>query len=120
MTSTGRSSWPGKARTCAPSAPIVRGLLRDRDVVRVRLAQPRRRDPDEAGALHLVDRRRAAIAHRLAQAADQLADARAQQTLVAAPPLDSLRDQLLRLFDVPLEVPVLRRTAAHRAEQCHA
>src|SRR3954449_12314454 len=121
MTSTGRSSWPGKARTCAPSAPIVRRLLRDRDVVRVRLAQPRRRDPDEARALHLVDRRRAAIAHRLAQAADELVDDVLERALVARPPLDPLRDELLDVLDVPLEVTVLGEAARlHRAERAHA
>ena len=57
----------GNCRTCASSAAIVRRLFRDRHVVRVRLAQPRRRDADEARPLHLLDRRGAAVAHRLAQ-----------------------------------------------------
>src|ERR687886_402997 len=60
--------------TCAPapSAAIVRRLLRDRHVVRVALAQPGRGDADEARALHLLDRLRAAVPHRLPQAADEL------------------------------------------------
>src|SRR5947199_10391850 len=111
MTSTGRSSWPGKARTCAPSAPIVRRLLRDRHVVRVRLAQPRRRDPDEARPLHLLDRRRAAVPHRLPQATDELVDDVLQRALVGDASLDTLRDELLHVLDVALEVAVLREAA---------
>ena len=48
-------------------------LLRDRDVVRMRLAQPRRRHADELRvALHGRDVGRSAVAHRLLQATDQL------------------------------------------------
>src|SRR5437868_793344 len=80
-TSTGRSSGAGSSITCALAA-IVGRLLRDRHVVRVRLAQPGRRDPHEPRALHLVDRRGAAVAHRLAQTADELMDDVPQRALV--------------------------------------
>src|SRR5438067_5240221 len=55
-TRTGRSSAgaSGSATTSA-SAPVIRRLLRDRDVVRVALAQARARDPDEARVLQLFD-----------------------------------------------------------------
>src|SRR5438309_10624375 len=68
-TRTGRSSGPGKWMTSASrSAAIVRRVLGDRHVVRVRLAQARTRDADELRLLHLGDGRGAAVAHRLAQA----------------------------------------------------
>src|SRR5712691_4968052 len=65
MTSTGRSSGCGSrtGKGTTSGAPIVGRVLRDRDVVRVALAQPGRRDAHEARVLQLVDRRRAAIAH---------------------------------------------------------
>src|SRR3954447_8640429 len=72
-TSTGRSSGlaSGRGRTEA-SAPIVRRLLRDRHVVRVRLAQAGGRYAHELRVVQLLDRRGAAIAHRLPQSADEL------------------------------------------------
>src|SRR5579862_3340149 len=116
-TSTGRSSGAGNWTTRASSAAIVRRLLRDRHVVRVRLAQPGRRDPHEACALHLLDRRRAAVAHRLSQLADELVEDVLQRALVRRATLDPLRDQLLDVLDVALEVAVLReRARLHRAE----
>src|ERR1051326_2271355 len=71
-TSTGRSLGSACSWATSSRAAIVRCVLRDRDVVRVRLAQAGARDADEARLLHRLDRRRAAIAHRLAQAADHL------------------------------------------------
>src|SRR5262245_1942250 len=72
-TSTGRSSGSGSGRGGTTSAAaIVRRVLRDRDVVRVRLAQPRAGDAHEARLLQRVDRRRAAVTHRLAKPADDL------------------------------------------------
>src|SRR5437588_3313501 len=70
-TRTGRSSGvrSGSGRILAP---IVRRLLRDRHIVRVALAQARGSDAHELRALHLLDRRRTAIAHRLAQSTDEL------------------------------------------------
>src|SRR5438105_1606020 len=120
-TSTGRSSCPGNATTFAGSAAIVRRLLRDRHVVRVRLAQPRDRDPHERRTLHLLDRRRAAVAHRLPQAAYELLDDALQRALVRNPPLDTLGNELVDVLDVPLEVPVLGEPARlHRPERAHA
>src|ERR1700687_2066787 len=120
MTRTGLSSGPGNANTCA-SAAIVRRFLRDRHVMRVRLAQPRRRDPDEARVLHLSDRRGAAVAHRLPEPADELVDDVLERPLVRGAPLDPLRDQLLDVLHVALEVAVLREaTRLHRAERAHA
>src|SRR6266852_5485618 len=71
-TSTGRSSTAGNWTMFDGSAAIVRRLFRDRDVVRMRLAKPRRGDADEACALHLLQRRRAAVAHRLPEPSDEL------------------------------------------------
>src|SRR5438093_6371155 len=65
-TRTGRSSGAGSGRG-STSAPVIRRLLRDRHVVRMALAQARAGDPHEARVLHLLDRRRAAVAHRLPQ-----------------------------------------------------
>src|SRR5919197_407084 len=89
-TRTGRSSGAGSGR-CATSAPVIRRLLRDRHVVRMALAQARARDADEARLLELVDRRRAAVAHRLPQPADELVQDGRQRPLVRHPPLDALR-----------------------------
>src|SRR5215213_9820552 len=103
MTRTGRSSGAasGSGRT---SAPIVRRLLRHRDVVGVRLAQPGAGDPDELRSLHLPDRGRPAVAHRLPQAADELVDDRRERPLVADAALDSLRHELVDRLHVALEV----------------
>src|SRR5437763_2706553 len=119
-TRTGRSSG-GRSGRGTTSAPIVRRLFGDRHVVRMRLPQSRARDADELRALHLVDRRRAAIAHRLAQPADELMEDRGERPLVRDAPFDPLRDELLDILDVTLEVAVLRKaTRAHRAERAHA
>src|SRR6266511_4023946 len=118
-TSTGRSSGAlsGSGRI---SAPIVRRLLRDRHVVWMALAQPRRGDARELRALHLLDGRRTAVPHRLAQTADELMQDARKRALVRNAPLDPLRDELLDVLDVPLEVAVARRAAgAHRAERAH-
>src|SRR3954467_5918258 len=121
-TRTGRSSAAGNwTRFELGSAAIVRSLFRDRHVVRVRLAQPGAGDADEARLLHLGDRRSAAVAHRLPQAADELVDDRRERALVGDTPLDPLGNELLDVLDVTLEVAVLReRARAHRAERAHA
>src|SRR2546430_9628499 len=68
-TSTGRSS--GSAwRLTTSAAAVIRRVLRDRDVVGVRLAQPGTGDAHEARPLQRLDRLGAAVAHRLAQPAD--------------------------------------------------
>src|SRR4051794_7737707 len=124
-TRTGRSSalssgrGAGNSRTSA--APVIRCVLRDRDVVRMRLAQAGAGDAHEARLLERVDGRRAAVAHRLAEAADDLVQHACDRPLERDASLDPLRDQLLDVLDVPLEVAVLREAARlHRAERPHA
>src|SRR5438270_2694157 len=118
-TSTGRSSGArsGSGRTLAP---IVRRLLRDRHVVRMALTQAGGGDADELRPLHLLDRRRAAIAHRLAQPTDELVQDPRQRPLVGNAALDALRYELVDVLDVALEVAVARRAArAHGPERAH-
>src|SRR5579859_6033264 len=120
-TSTGRSSGPGKGMTFPGSAAIVRRLFRDHHVVGMRLAQARTGDAHEPRCLHLVDRRRPAVAHRLADTADELVDDGRERALVRNATLDPLRHELVDVLDVVLEVAVLRVAArAHRAERAHA
>src|SRR5215218_9253173 len=111
-TSTGRSSSVSAAAgsvAAAASAPIVRRLLGDRHVVRVALAQTCARDADEVRPLlHLLDRGRAAVTHRLPYAADELVHDGAHRPLVGDAALDALGDELLDVLDVALEVAVLR------------
>src|SRR2546430_2173625 len=86
-TSTGRSSGGASGRcSTSASAPIVRRLLRDRHVVRMRLAEPCCGDADELRLVHLVDRRRAAVAHRLSQTAHELGHDRREGSLVRDAP----------------------------------
>src|SRR6476619_2145772 len=119
-TNTGRSS-AGRSGSGRTSAAIVRCLLRDRHVVRMALAKSRGSDADELRSLHLLDRRRPAIAHRLAHPADELVQDRRDGPLVRYAPFDSRRDALLDVLDVALEVAVARRAPrAHRAEGAHA
>ena len=71
--------------------------------------------------LHLVDRRRAAVAHRLAQAADELVQDAASGPLYGDAALDPLGHELLDVLDVALEVAVLREDRApssRRASPC--
>src|SRR5438132_8459769 len=119
-TSTGRSSG-GRSGIGRISAPVIRRLLRDRDVVRVRLTEAGGGDPHELGPFHVLDRRGAAVAHRLPQPTDQLVEDRLQRPFVGDSPLDSLGDELLDVLDVPLEVPVLREPPrTHCTERAHA
>src|SRR5262249_39002545 len=63
----------------------------------------------------------AAVAHRLAETADDLVDDPLERSLVRDAPLDPLGDELVDVFDVALEVAVLREAARlHRAERAHA
>src|ERR671913_29307 len=121
-TSTGRSSGAGSGTgSRTTSAPIVRRLLRDRHVVRVRLAQARPRDPHERRVLQLADRGRAAVAHGLPEAADELVEHVPHRALVRDAALDPLRNHLLHVLDVTLEVAVLRKpTGLHRTDRAHA
>src|SRR4051794_39920304 len=119
-TSTRRASFTGSGTTFG-SAAIVRRFLRDRHVVRVRLAQPGAGDADELRVLHLCGRGGAAVPHRLPEPADQLIDDRRERALVGDAALDPLGDELLDVLDVALEVAVLReRPGAHGAEGAHA
>src|SRR5438067_324713 len=101
-TSTGRSSGSACNWTTSAAA-VIRRVLRDRDVVRMRLAQPRTRDAHEARLLQRVDRRRAAVAHRLAQAADDLVNDALERSLVGHPALDPLGHELVDVLDVALD-----------------
>src|SRR5215208_606212 len=122
ITRTGRSS--GRATgswTTSAADPVIRRLLRDRHVVRMGLAEPSAGNAHEARVLELGDRRRPAVAHRLADAPDQLVKDRREPPLVGDAPLDSLGDELVDVLHVALEVAVLReRAGAHRAERAHA
>src|SRR2546430_2895330 len=120
-TSTGRSSGAGNWTTFDGSAAIVRRLFRDRHVVRMRFAQARRSDAHEARALHLLERRGAAVPHRLPQSSDQLVQDGRERPLVEDATFDALRDELLDVLDVALEVAVLReRPRLHGADRAHA
>src|SRR6476660_8202766 len=69
-TSTGRSS--GEISGCSgttSAATVIRRVLRDRDVVRMRLAQPCARDAHEPRILERLDRLGAAVAHSLTEPA---------------------------------------------------
>src|SRR5258707_188721 len=89
----------GVAFSSDGSAAIVRRLFRDRHVVWMRFAQPGARDAHEARGLHLLDRRGAAVAHRLAQAADELVDDRRERPLVRDASLDAFRHELVDVLD---------------------
>src|SRR3954451_6840423 len=116
--------WPPRSTTRtgrSSGAAVIRCVLRDRDVVRVRLTQPRAGDPDEARLLQRLDRRRAAVAHRLAEPADYLMEHACDRPLVGDASFDPFGNELLDVLDVSLEVAVLRvATRLHRAERTHA
>src|SRR4051794_16232305 len=129
-TSTGRSSGAaaaagaatGKGRISALSAtPVIRCVLRDRDVVRVALADPGSGDADEpALRLERLDGRGAAVPHRLPEPADELVDDRGDRPLVRDAPLDPLGHELVDVLDVTLEVAILReRPRLHRSQRPH-
>src|SRR5690349_22530168 len=58
-------------RSRSSGAAVIRRVLRDRDVVRVRLAQPCAGDANETCLLQRLDRRGAAVAHRLAERSEE-------------------------------------------------
>src|SRR5215831_12355218 len=73
---------------------VVGSLLGDHYVVWMALAQASAGDADEARLLlHLLDGGAASIAHRLAQATDQLVDQRPQHAFVGHARLDALGDE---------------------------
>src|SRR5690606_37959728 len=116
----GGDGYPGGRRR-SPAA-VVRCMLGDRDVVRMRLAQAGAGDAHEAGVrLHVRDRRRAAVAHGHAQPADQLVQHVGDRALLGDTALDALGDQLVGVVDLALEVAVLGvRAALHRPHRPHA
>ena len=79
--------------------------------MRVGLAQTGTGDADELCSFHIVDRRRAAVAHRLAEAADELMEDRGEGPLVGHAALDPLGDEFLDILDVALEIAILREAA---------
>src|SRR5258708_14565154 len=86
----------------------------------VALAQAGRGDLDEAAVLlHLGNRAVAGIAHRRAEAADELVDDVADWPLVRYAGLDALGHQLQRARDLFLEITI-GRAARHRADRAHA
>src|SRR5262245_27072477 len=87
----------------------------------MRFPQPSRRDPYELRLLHLLDRRRTAVPHRLSETAGELVQQRSKAPLVGHATFDALRDELLDVLHVTLEVPILReRARLHRPERAHA
>src|SRR5512138_3877041 len=100
--------------------PVVRRFLLDDHVVDVALLEPRRGDADEA-RLHpeLRDRLAAEVAHAAAEPAHELEDGHLDGALVRHAPLDALRDELVGVGHVRLEVAVLR-PLLHGAEGAHA
>src|SRR5438132_12910127 len=93
-TSTGRSSG-GRSGSGRTSAPVIRRLFRDRHVVRMRFTQACRCNAHELGAFHVLDRRRAAVAHRLSKPTDELVENRPERALVGNAPLDAFGDELV-------------------------
>src|SRR5262249_44419251 len=94
------------------SATIVRGVLRDRDVVRMALAEACAGDADEPRLLERLEVRRAAVTHRLADAADELQHDVPERSLVRHSTLDTLRDELVGVLDVAPDVTCLRAPGA--------
>src|SRR5262249_26045051 len=92
----GDPAWVG-------AAPIVRRLARNGNVVHVALTQAGAGNADELRLLvEFVEAARADIAHRGAQAADQLMQDVADRSLVRHLPFDALRHKLQRVLDVLL------------------
>src|SRR6266699_5226558 len=87
---------------------VVGSLFGDHHVVGVALAQAGAGDANEARLfLHLLDGGAAGIAHRLAQAADQLVDQRPQHAFVGYARLDTFGDEAALVDYVALEVAIL-------------
>ena len=78
------------------------------------------RDADELGAgVELRQIARPGIAHRCAQAADQLVQHAGHRALIGHLPLDAFGHELERVLDVLLEIAVGRATR-HGADRAHA
>src|SRR6185436_1152472 len=110
---------------------VVRGFLRNRDVVHVALAEAGVGDADDLRvALQIGNRRRAAVAHAGAQAAHQLVHDHRHAALVLHASFDALGHELFHVrlaggtgaafeLEVVLEVAIAA-AAAHRANRAHA
>src|SRR5690606_10610367 len=111
-----------RLRNARSFEPIVRRFLRDRHVVHVAFLASRARDAHERRPrAHLLDAAAARIAHRSAQAADELLHDRDEAALVRHPPFDAFRHELLELGRRVLEIPVRRPVALrHRTDRTHA
>src|SRR5207244_8355748 len=103
----------------AHSAPVVRSLFGDDDVVHVALLEPLRRDADELrlGA-KLLDRLAPRVAHAAAEPAHELVEDAGERAAVRDAPFDPFGDELL-VGSAALSVAVLR-ALAHRAHRAHA
>src|SRR5689334_24582813 len=99
---------------------VIRRLLGDGDIVHVRFAHARRRDPHEMwlGA-HVRNRRAANVTHRGAQTTGQLMHDVAQRSAIWHASFDAFRNELVGVAFVVLEITILR-AFLHRAERTHA
>jgi hypothetical protein len=87
----------------------------------MRLAQASPGDAYELRRLQRLDRGCSAVPHRLPQPSDDLVQHPCERALVRDAPLDPFGHQLLDVFDVALEVAVLREAAClHGAQRPHA
>src|SRR5215471_14998028 len=99
---------------------VVGGFAGDGDVVDVALAQTGPGDPHKGAVLlHFADRAVAGVAHRRAQAANQLMDDVADGALMRHPALDPLGHELQGAGNLLLEIAV-GRAARHRPDRAHA
>src|SRR6266699_122487 len=100
---------------------VVGSLFGDHHIVRVALAQAGAGDANEARLfLHLLDGGAAGIAHRLAQATDQLVHQRPQHAFIGYTRLDALGDEAALVDHVTLEVAVLAVAALlHSRNRAH-
>src|SRR5229473_4791559 len=96
-------TWKEKATSAdllSHVLPVIRRLAGDRDVVHMALAQPGIGDPHKGAVLlHLGARAVAGVAHRRAQAADQLVDDVADRPLVGDAAFDPFGDEFERVGD---------------------
>src|SRR5579859_1783321 len=104
------------------AGPVVRRFLCNHHIVRMALAQTGVGDTHEARlVLHLGDSGTASIAHRLAQATDQLIDQWSQHPFIGNARLDALGNQTAFLDDIVLEVAIFAETALlHGGNRTHA
>src|SRR5690606_24209472 len=100
--------------------PVVGSFFGNLYVVDVRLADARSRDFNElALGAHVFNGGAAAIAHRGAQAADQLIDDGQHAAFVRDAAFNAFGHEFVRVVGRVLEIAV-RRTVFHGAEAAHA